>query len=777
MRRIIITSLCLALLAVSWQRARGFALLGTPTVTGTGDAWQTPVIGYNLPGDIGTPKDFNQAYRRNLPIMYYGCDPNFATWFGPQGEQSLDAAFNILNNTFTNNGAAGLDGYSTNLVEFPFDSQSINYTAEALGLTDLKSTVLYEMMEQMGLAEPERYVWTLHTRFLPPGGTCPFDELYQVIQRNYYYTPSPLDQVLYSPYVNDTLYTYIIEEACTGPDPLALAAPVNVDPFKNVDTAVAGLGAGLGIEAITATNSLGEVVWEAPFAGGYYTALTRDDVGGLRYMMSTNNIEREDTPPGVFLESTNFNLQPLTTSPLGPLLQFAQTNPPTAVLAAFPSVTIDTVSTNYTVVTNPVVVSYFTNVVGQPVDEGTIFVVRTNGYTVSFQTNYVYTFANMVIFNYSSNTPAQIQTIQLLPVYGQPLGTVFTNVSTQSIILNEPSGQYFLIPSNSCGYDIVITNALNVFAGTYTNATIGLATNVGIIDTGFVGSEQIVENLTNSLLQFYACTLVTNGPDYYRGIGTCQFIRVSDEDIDPTLGTLRSPITNTYAMYKWNPTNSQTTKEYFYRVLTQPDFLFSGTDLTAPNVGLAFGYATFARNVNFDTDTEFPGAAGPGTINPPSTITLNLTGDLFGNGSLAEEFTSTNTFLSQLTQGGLMAWASYDGTTNTPIVYPNGTSLQDLENELVVNISPSTLPDGTNNAAYPTVNFSATGGQPPYSWSYSGNLPQGLSFFNGTLSGTPVNNSITPGQNFASFDFNIILTDSFNRVVSLPYTINIYPAH
>lgn len=775
MRRIIITSLCLVLLALGWQRAHGFALLGPLTVTGTGDAWETASIGYALPGDIGTPKDFNQGYRRNLPIMYYGCDPNFATWFGPQGEQSLDAAFNILTYTFTNNGAENLNGYSTNLVEFPFNSQSYNYTAEALGLTDLKSTVLYAMMEEMGLAEPERYVWGLHDRYLPPGGTCPLDEEYFVIQRNFYYTPSPLNQVLYSPYVNDTLYTYTISEHCTGPNPLAVTVPTQVDPFANGDTAVAGLGQGLGIEAITSTNTLGEAIWGAPYAGGYYNGLTRDDVGGLRWLMGTNNIERENTPPGVFLESTNFNSGypfPLTTSPLGPLLQFAQTNPPTAVLAAFPGLTIDNVITNYTLATNPIVVSYFTNFYGYPATPS--FVVFTNGYTYGWATNYIYTFGNLVVFNYNTNTPALLETIQLTVPYGEPPNYFVTNVSYQPITLNEPSGQYYLMPSNSCGFDFVITNKLNIFAGTYTNETITLATNTTTIATGFVGTQMIVENLTNSLLQYYPCTLVTNGPDYYRGIGTCQFIRVPDENIDPTLGTLRSPITNTYVMYKWNPTNSQTTKEYFYRVLTQPDFLFSGTDLTSPSGDISLGYYTYSRNVNFDTGTEFTGAAGPGTIFPPSTITLNLVGDLFGNGSLAEYEVSTNTLLSQQTAGGLLAWASFDGTTNTPIVYPNGTSFQDLENELVVTITPSTLPNGTNNVAYPTINFSATGGQPPYSWSYSGNLPEGLSFYNGVLSGTPVNNSPAPGQNYGTYDFNIILTDSFNRVVSLPYTINIY---
>ena len=42
-------------------------------------------------------------------------------------------------------------------------NQQINYTAQALGLTDLKSTVLSIMLEHMGL-NGETHVWDLHTR-------------------------------------------------------------------------------------------------------------------------------------------------------------------------------------------------------------------------------------------------------------------------------------------------------------------------------------------------------------------------------------------------------------------------------------------------------------------------------------------------------------------------------------------------------------------------------------------------------------------------------------
>ncbi len=169
------------------------------------------VIGYGPPSDAVAPKNLGEEYRRNTPVMYYAYDANFYDYFGPEGASSVDGAFAILN-TMTN-----VDSYSKMLSEFPVESRHQNYLAQALGLFDLKSWTLQTMVEQIGLADPVRYTWTLHDRYLPPGGTCPIDEEYLVVQRNFDYFSTPLNQLQYSPYVNDTLYSYIITEACSGP--------------------------------------------------------------------------------------------------------------------------------------------------------------------------------------------------------------------------------------------------------------------------------------------------------------------------------------------------------------------------------------------------------------------------------------------------------------------------------------------------------------------------------------------------------------------------------
>jgi len=112
-------------------------------------------------------------------------------------------------------------------------------------------------------------------------------------------------------------------------------------------------------------------------------------------------------------------------------------------------------------------------------------------------------------------------------------------------------------------------------------------------------------------------------------------------------------------------------------------------------------------------------------------------------------------------------WASYDATTNEPVVFPNGTSIANLESQVLIQISPTSLASGTVNAAYAPVTFTATGGspQPPFTWSASG-LPPGMTMSSGgVLGGTPTQSGI--------FDFTVQLTDSLSRTVQWNYAITI----
>jgi len=768
----------LLLLALGLQGARAFSLLGPigNGAAGHGDTWQTAVIGYGIiDGDIGAPKNIGEEYRRNIPVLFYSYNANFLDFFGSNGVAAVDSAFALVNNAFTNNPTGmtnGLDGYSANLQEFADNAQSINLDALALGLTDLKSTTMYLLMEQLGLANPDRFVWTLHDRILNaiPGAKCPLDELYLVVQRNFDIVNSPLTQQQYSSYINDTLYTYQIEEACTGPNPLALAVPFAVDHFAQVDQALASFGLN---------------------TGGFYTGLTRDDVGGLRYLLTTNNINFETSGTGSLLMNPG-TTELLTSENLSDLLPFASTNDPALLPGLFPGLVVTSFTNTFTVVCTPNVVSYFTNKNGEPVGSAPDFVVVTNGPPNCVpQELFTDTFANVVTngnltnnagiildngnihFSFSTNTPGMLQTVTIVPKNGQPFpAPLVTKTTTKPITLtNTVSGEFLIIPPGDCGLEILSTLLTNVVA---TTNFITTATNISTTTTngnGLVGSVSIVTLFTNHTFVVRPIVCAGTGTGLYEGIEKVQFVRA---DFDSLLGQTFQPITTNYTMTA--VVNSQTQVQRFQRVVTGPDILFTADDQASPNDPVPhplFGASGATRNINFDQRNILPDEAGPGVINQPTTISFDKVGDIFENGSLANFGLTTNSFLNELTQIPLIAWGSFDDSTNDPVVYPNGTSINNLGNLILVSISPPQpgLPDAAAGAFY-TQTFTATGGAftPSFTWS-AGGLPPGLSMTTnpdgtGTLSGTPTESG--------TFDITIELTDSLSRSVQWNYTINIF---
>ena len=149
------------LLVLGLPSARAFSL-GGPVGNGP-DNWQVQDLGYGPPtiGILMAPKNIGEGYRRNIPFLYYVYTPAFDEYFGAAGETNIDAAFGLLNNALTNQVVAnghtlsGVASYSTELGEWPQDSSQWNYTAQALGLLDLKSAMMGLMMPQLGLDYPE----------------------------------------------------------------------------------------------------------------------------------------------------------------------------------------------------------------------------------------------------------------------------------------------------------------------------------------------------------------------------------------------------------------------------------------------------------------------------------------------------------------------------------------------------------------------------------------------------------------------------------------------
>jgi hypothetical protein len=453
------------------------------------------------------------------------------------------------------------------------------------------------------------------------------------------------------------------------------------------------------------------------------------------------------------------------------------TNDPATLQLLFPGVIVATSSNYLTVVATPIVTSTFQNIIGAPAGSAPKLVVKTNGYVYSSQTNYVTTFANIVTNHYRFNPKAILQTVTVAPANGAPLGSPsITNITTKTVTLtNTTAGDYYFLSPDLCPINFI--NILYTNVVTTTNVLTAVNTNIVTSSntTTYAYSQNLVISFTNYAFRVNPVTCVqsTNGPGLYEGIENMKFIKSS---YDSLVGQFFQPITNNYSVVFVN--NSQATVQHFQRVVTQPDFLMTAADLaTSPSdnvIGAAFG----ARNLNFDSANVGAGNAGPGIITTPTVFTFDKVGPVYFN-SFGDVMDGTPYFNE--TPGGdtsdlfyitYFLWASYDGTTNAPVVYPNGTSIDNLGNMILVQISPPppVLASGTKGQPYPATTFIASGGafSPPFTWSlaFGSGIPAGMSLSStGTLSGTPTQSG--------TFDFILQLTDSLSRSVQWNYTITI----
>ena len=345
---------------------------------------------------------------------------------------------------------------------------------------------------------------------------------------------------------------------------------------------------------------------------------------------------------------------------------------------------------------------------------------------------------------------------------GGSTNLLVTNITEVTIVTNLPSGDFWIVPTNwNCGYTIVSVPFTNATAST--NTTLVATIPPGVADIGQRYSVSTISYFTNHglLIDPLICSTQPTVPRLYQGVGRIQFVRAN---YDSLLSQFFQPITNIYSMIV--VTNNRPSVQFFQRVVTTPDFLFTAADL-ANGPDSDFGNSLFGRNINFNTANVYPGLAGPGTIDPSTTVTFNKVGTVYANyGPIYLTGPNDPTNPYRLVQYFL--WGSFDGSTNDPVVYPNGTSIANLAAEVLIQISPATLPNGTHGVAYPTVTLSATGGQTPYTWVLvSGSaLPPGLNLSSdGVISGTPTQS----GQ----YVVTIQMTDAVNRTVAVNYSITI----
>ena len=148
---------------------------------------------------------------------------------------------------------------------------------------------------------------------------------------------------------------------------------------------------------------------------------------------------------------------------------------------------------------------------------------------------------------------------------------------------------------------------------------------------------------------------------------------------DSLLGTTFTPFIQSYNVP--SVSNSKVTSQSVRRLLLQPDILFAAGNLNTAPGAIPLSPFESARSISFLTN-GLPSygivtSVGPGTINPQTLITFHKAGPQFYN--------TAPFFLDEVTafSGFEFRWGSFDGSTNDPIVYPQGTSIRDLENQVL----------------------------------------------------------------------------------------------
>jgi hypothetical protein len=197
-------------------------------------------------------------------------------FFGVDGARAVDEAFALFN-SLTN-----VSAFSENLEEFPLKADGVNPTASALGMIDLKTQILSQIMATLGLTSPERWCWSIRGRNGDP-------IRYSVANFNY-------DPVSGRPsrYVNGTMYSYIVRDIFNS-DGARIFSDAREIP---VDSANPNISLASTVSINSSLTSDDRVIRSINPNGRYFTGLTRDDAGGLRYLYHPANRNYEAAPAG-----------------------------------------------------------------------------------------------------------------------------------------------------------------------------------------------------------------------------------------------------------------------------------------------------------------------------------------------------------------------------------------------------------------------------------------------------------------------------------------------
>jgi hypothetical protein len=246
-------------------------------------------------------------------------------------------------------------------------------------------------------------------------------------------------------------------------------------------------------------------------------------------------------------------------------------------------------------------------------------------------------------------------------------------------------------------------------------------------------------------------------------------------DYDSLLGVFYIP-TNTF-FTNLAVANNQVVTQTFSRVVSRPDLVFSAQDLVSPATQFPIVDFIVARTDESRFNTNGLGIgtqgrlAGPGIITPPIFVIFNKAGQLL--------FNEGPNFIDEGTANPDWRWGSFDGTTNEPVIFPSGTSIRNLENQVLLHVSPSTLRNGLVGQSDYTETLSASGGQPyfqpPFTWSIVSPVTSGGSPTLLQVSSNGVITSVGSFPRAGTFPVVIRLTDSQGHTADQLFSFTVIP--
>lgn len=421
--------LIIAVAAMTWTSS-AFSLLGPF------DTWQTPFLGYNPRNfDLGGPKFLGEEWRWGLSEITYGFDQSFIDWFGTNGIKAVDDAFAAYNRELTN-----LSGLTTaDLLAKPAQTRRVNVTAAALSLIDLKTVTMGMIAEQLGLATADRWVWALRARALTPPITN-----WLVVPFNY--DPITLKP---SPYINGIRYTYHIES------------------FPGVN--FTGIDFEDAVEALVDqtqrpyAGAVSSLVGDNPFTmvdlvGEFFPSLTRDDIGGLKYIYERENVNREDVPANTFQVVTDTAVQFIPGLDAYSFYTNVAFSSLSNLLAQFPNLIVT--STNFL---------GFTNIVST-----NIFVTNITSSTLITDRTALTIISNLDLFTFSERSRTNPPNVMraLYP------GLIITSTNTTPVFTSVPIISLTNAPWSAPGDPpVIVTNYQTQIIANYTYTFANVVTN------------------------------------------------------------------------------------------------------------------------------------------------------------------------------------------------------------------------------------------------------------------------------------------------------------